>query len=314
MSIKERGESMIYTVTFNPSLDYIVSVDDFELGMTNRTKEEIMLPGGKGINVSIVLKNLGLESTALGFSAGFVGNEIERRVNDFGITSWFINIDNGCSRINVKLKSSDGTEINGKGPDISKDKLSELMTKLEELKDGDVLILAGSVPESMPSDIYKDIIIKLRERNIIIVVDATSTLLLNVLPYRPFLIKPNHHELSEIFGVKLESKDEIALYASKLKDMGARNVLVSMGKMGAVFVAEDGSIYEAEAPDGILVNSVGAGDSMVAGFIAGWSKNSSYEEAFAMGVAAGSASAFSENLATGDEVREILNKVKITKK
>ena len=314
MSIKERGENMIYTVTFNPSLDYIVSVDDFELGMTNRTKEEIMLPGGKGINVSIVLKNLGFESTALGFSAGFVGNEIERRVNDFGITSWFINIDNGCSRINVKLKSSDGTEINGKGPDISKDKLSELMTKLEELKDGDVLVLAGSVPESMPSDIYKDIIIKLRERNIIIVVDATSTLLLNVLPYRPFLIKPNHHELSEIFGVKLESKDEIALYASKLKDMGARNVLVSMGKMGAVFVAEDGSIYEAEAPDGILVNSVGAGDSMVAGFIAGWSKNSSYEEAFAMGVAAGSASAFSENLATGDEVREILNKVKITKK
>ena len=289
---------MIYTVTFNPSLDYIVSVDDFKLGLTNRTSSELILPGGKGTNVSTVLKNLGFESTALGFVAGFTGNEIVKRLNDMGIKSDFISIENGISRINLKLKSIDGTEINGAGPDISEEKVNELMDKLNQLKEGDVLVLAGSIPSSMSDNIYRDIMADLKDRGVMIVVDATKDLLLNVLEYHPFLIKPNNHELGEIFDVKLTTREEVIPYGRKLQEKGARNVLVSMAGEGAVLIAEDGQVFDAPAPKGKLINGVGAGDSMVAGFVAGWIEKQDYEYAFHMGVASGSASAFSENLAT----------------
>ena len=288
---------MIYTVTFNPSLDYIVSVDDFKLGLTNRTSSELILPGGKGTNVSTVLKNLGFESTALGFVAGFTGNEIVKRLNDMGIKSDFISIENGISRINLKLKSIDGTEINGAGPDISEEKVNELMDKLNQLKEGDVLVLAGSIPSSMSDNIYRDIMADLKDRGVMIVVDATKDLLLNVLEYHPFLIKPNNHELGEIFDVKLTTREEVIPYGRKLQEKGARNVLVSMAGEGAVLIAEDGQVFDAPAPKGKLINGVGAGDSMVAGFVAGWIEKQDYEYAFHMGVASGSASAFSENLA-----------------
>ena len=300
---------MIYTVTFNPSLDYIVSVDDFKLGLTNRTSSELILPGGKGTNVSTVLKNLGLESTALGFVAGFTGNEIVKRLNDIGIKSDFISIENGISRINLKLKSIDGTEINGAGPDISEEKVNELMDKLNQLKEGDVLVLAGSIPSSMSDNIYRDIMADLKDRGVMIVVDATKDLLLNVLEYHPFLIKPNHHELGEIFDVKLTTREEVIPYGRKLQEKGARNVLVSMAGEGAVLIAEDGQVFDAPAPKGKLINGVGAGDSMVAGFVAGWIEKQDYEYAFHMGVASGSASAFSENLATKEEIINVYNQV-----
>lgn len=300
---------MIYTVTFNPSLDYIVSVDDFKLGLTNRTSSELILPGGKGTNVSTVLKNLGLESTALGFVAGFTGNEIVKRLNDMGIKSDFISIENGISRINLKLKSIDGTEINGAGPDISEEKVNELRDKLNQLKEGDVLVLAGSIPSSMSDNIYRDIMADLKDRGVMIVVDATKDLLLNVLEYHPFLIKPNNHELGEIFDVKLTTREEVIPYGRKLQEKGARNVLVSMAGEGAVLIAEDGQVFDAPAPKGKLVNGVGAGDSMVAGFVAGWIEKQDYEYAFHMGVASGSASAFSENLATKEEIINVYNQV-----
>lgn len=300
---------MIYTVTFNPSLDYIVSVDDFKLGLTNRTSSELILPGGKGTNVSTVLKNLGLESTAIGFVAGFTGNEIVKRLNDMGIKSDFISIENGISRINLKLKSIDGTEINGAGPDISEEKVNELRDKLNQLKEGDVLVLAGSIPSSMSDNIYRDIMADLKDRGVMIVVDATKDLLLNVLEYHPFLIKPNNHELGEIFDVKLTTREEVIPYGRKLQEKGARNVLVSMAGEGAVLIAEDGQVFDAPAPKGKLINGVGAGDSMVAGFVAGWIEKQDYEYAFHMGVASGSASAFSENLATKEEIINVYNQV-----
>ena len=300
---------MIYTVTFNPSLDYIVSVDDFKLGLTNRTSSELILPGGKGTNVSTVLKNLGFESTALGFVAGFTGNEIVKRLNDMGIKSDFISIENGISRIILKLKSIDGTEINGAGPDISEEKVNELMDKLNQLKEGDVLVLAGSIPSSMSDNIYRDIMADLKDRGVMIVVDATKDLLLNVLEYHPFLIKPNNHELGEIFDVKLTTREEVIPYGRKLQEKGARNVLVSMAGEGAVLIAEDGQVFDTPAPKGKLINGVGAGDSMVAGFVAGWIEKQDYEYAFHMGVASGSASAFSENLATKEEIINVYNQV-----
>ena len=297
---------MLYTVTFNPCLDYIVSVDDFKLGLTNRTKDELMLPGGKGINVSIILKNLGFENTALGFTAGFVGEEIKRRVEEIGIVSNFIDLPDGISRINVKLKSIDGTEINGKGPEISSEKIEELMTQLDALKEGDVLFLAGSIPASMPDDMYSRICARMQGKGVEIVVDATRDLLLNVLKYHPFLIKPNNHELGDIFGVTLKTREEVVPYATRLQEMGARNVLVSMAGEGAVLVSENNEVHKSTAPEGKLVNGVGAGDSMVAGFMAGWLSTGSYLEAFHMGLACGSASACSEYLATKEEVEEFL--------
>lgn len=300
---------MIYTVTFNPSLDYIVSVDDFRLGLTNRTSSELLLPGGKGINVSTILTNLGIESTALGFVAGFTGDEIIRRAEQIGVRSDFIRIEDGISRINVKLKSIDGTEINGMGPDISGEKTEELMRKLDVLDKGDVLVLAGSIPSSMPDDIYSRILKRLKGKAVTFVVDATGELLLNVLKYHPFLIKPNNHELGDLFGVELKTRKEVVPYGRKLQEMGARNVLISMAGEGAVLVAEDGSVYDTPAPKGILVNAVGSGDSMVAGFTAGWMEKKDYRHAFYMGVAAGSASAFSEYLATKDEIMSLYERI-----
>ena len=300
---------MIYTVTFNPSLDYIVSVDDFKLGMTNRTSSEQMLAGGKGINVSIVLKNLGLENTAYGFIAGFTGDEISKRLDRAGVNADFIKADSGISRINLKLKTIDGTEINGAGPDISKENIESLMSRLARLKAGDVLVLAGSIPSCIPDDIYMNIMRMLDGRKVMIVVDATSSLLMNVLKYKPFLIKPNQDELGDIFGVTLSTREEVIPYALRLKEMGAVNVLISMGGKGAVLIDEHGNVYEADAPKGELKNSVGAGDSMVAGFMAGYLQTCNYEDAFRMGVATGSASAFSENLATKAEIQAVYEQV-----
>lgn len=300
---------MIYTVTFNPSLDYIVSVDDFTLGRVNRTTKELVYPGGKGVNVSLVLKNLGMENTALGFTAGFTGTEIERGLKEWGCLTDFIRIPQGMSRINMKLRSREESEINGQGPEISEEALEELYRKLDVMKQDDVLVLAGSIPNSMPDSSYEQILARVQDRQIRTVVDATGDLLVNVLKYHPFLIKPNNHELEEIFNVPMNSRETIVRYAGKLQEQGAGNVLISMAGDGAILVAEDGSVQESPAPEGTLINSVGAGDSMVAGFITGYLKSRSYEEAFHMGIAAGSASAFSERLATQAEVDGILEQM-----
>ena len=308
---RREGYKVIYTVTFNPSLDYIVSVKDFRPGMTNRTSSELVLAGGKGINVSIVLGNLGIKSTALGFIAGFTGDEIVRRLHNGGINSEFIKINDGISRINIKLKSIDGTEINGQGPHIDSSHIEQLMNRLRRLESGDVLVLAGSIPAGISDNIYKDIMDMLKDKGVQIVVDATSRLLTNVLEYNPFFIKPNQHELGDIFNVTLNTQEEVIPYALELKKMGAVNVCVSMGGKGAILVADDGNVYKAKAPDGILKNSVGAGDSLVAGFLSGWIEMKDYEYAFRKGVATGSASAFSERLATNGEVNDLIGKVTI---
>lgn len=297
---------MIYTLTFNPSLDYIVTVPRFTCGIVNRTTEEVIFPGGKGINVSMVLKNLGFENTALGFLAGFTGDKLKSLVEEKGIHAEFISVKEGMSRINVKLRSEQETEINGQGPAIGETDIQKLYERLEQLKDGDILVMAGSIPDVMPGTMYMDIMKHLRDKKLKIVVDATKDLLVNVLEYHPFLIKPNNHELGEIFGVTIQEKADVVAYAKKLQAKGARNVLISMAGDGAVLVAEDGTVYESDAPKGKVVNSVGAGDSMVAGFLAGYLEHGSYEKAFRMGVCTGSASAFSEQLATKEEVLALL--------
>lgn len=296
---------MIYTLTFNPSLDYIVTVSDFTCGIVNRTTEEIIFPGGKGINVSMVLKNLGYESTALGYYAGFTGDKLKTLLEEKGIKTDFIPVKEGLTRINVKIRSTQESEINAQGPAISKEDIQKLYEKLDNLADGDILVMAGSIPDVMPGTMYMDIMKHLQEKNLKIVVDATKNLLVNVLPFHPFLIKPNNHELGEIFGVKITEKADVIHYAKQLQEKGARNVLVSMAGEGAVLVAEDGTVYRSEAPKGTVINSVGAGDSMVAGFLAGYMESESYEKAFKMGVYTGSASAFSKELATKDEVEEL---------
>ena len=300
---------MIYTITFNPALDYIVRVDDFKLGQVNRTSYEEIYAGGKGINVSIVLNNLSVENIALGYIAGFTGEEIEKKVKSMGCKTDFIKLNNGLSRINVKLKSNEESEINGQGPDITDNDLDKLYKKLDLLKEGDVLVLAGSIPNTLPENIYEIIMERLKDKTVKIIVDATRDLLLNVLRYRPFLIKPNHHELGDLFNIEIKNEEEIIIYAKKLKEMGARNVLISMAGDGAIFITEDNRVIKSSAPKGKLVNSVGAGDSMVGGFIAGYLKNKNFEEAFKMGVATGSASAFSEGLATKDKVYELLKEI-----
>ena len=300
---------MIYTVTFNPAIDYIVRMDKpLDPGMTNRSASEDCFFGGKGINVSTVLKNLGIENTALGFAAGFTGEAIVESVNKKGIIADFIMLKEGISRINVKIKSDEETEINAQGPKISDEAYDELLTKLDKLQKDDILILAGSIPNSLPSNVYEIILERLYDKGVVFVVDATKDLLLKVLKYNPFLIKPNNHELGDMFGVKLKTDEEIFTYAKKLQEMGARNVLISMAGDGAIFVPEGGeTFFKSPAPKGKLVNSVGAGDSMVAGFVAGYiESNGDYERAFKMGLCTGSASAFSENLATRPEVEALL--------
>lgn len=296
---------MIYTVTFNPALDYVVRLDQLTLGMVNRSNAEAVYYGGKGINVSTVLRNIGVDSVALGFVAGFTGKEIENGVKTLGVKTDFIRLAKGLSRINVKIKAEQETEINGQGPDIGEQELAQLFEKLDRLNSGDCLILAGAIPASLPNDIYEQIMERLSDKKIDIVVDATRDLLMNVLKYHPFLIKPNNHELGEIFGVVLRTRDDIVLHAKKLQEQGARNVLVSMAGDGAILVTETGDVFQIGVPKGTVVNSVGAGDSMVAGFTASYFKDHDYYEALKFGTATGSATAFSEGLATMELVEKL---------
>lgn len=296
---------MVYTVTFNPAIDYVVHIGEMKLGATNRSEREEMYFGGKGINVSIVLRELGIASKALGFMAGFTGEAIEKGLADMGIDTDFVRLKNGNSRINVKIKSAEETELNGQGPDIDDKAIKALFEKLDTLSDGDTLILAGSIPSSLPSDIYEQILAKLSEKKIKVVVDATKDLLLNVLKYKPFLVKPNNHELGEMFGVELKSDANIEKYARKLQEMGAVNVLISMAGDGAMLIDEHGKMHRCGVCKGKVKNSVGAGDSMVAGFTAG-SLQGDYEYALKLGTAAGAATAFSDGLATKEKIAELL--------
>ena len=294
---------MIYTVTLNPSLDYTVAVEDFALGRINRTASEAVSPGGKGVNVSIMLKNLGIESTVLGFIAGFTGEEIRKRIQERKCPEKLIFLENGRSRINVKIRSNEESELNGSGPLIDSDAIRRLYMQLDEMQQEDILVLAGSVPPSLPCSIYSSIMARANRKGIKTVVDAATGLLTATLQHMPFLVKPNHTELGEIFQKEVSDKKDAIIFGKKLQDMGARNVLVSMAGKGAVLVSEDGQILESGAPKGKLVNSVGAGDSMVAGFLAGFLETGDYRHAFYMGLAAGSASAFSEGPATLLEVQ-----------
>ena len=299
---------MIYTVTFNPAIDYIVHTGTMQVGQVNRSQGEELYFGGKGINVSFVLHELGLPSKALGFVAGFTGAAIEAGIQEQGIATDFVHLDSGFSRINVKIKSGEETELNGQGPNISEAAVAELFEKLNQLQDGDILILAGSIPNTMPADSYEKILAHLSDKKIKFVVDATKDLLLKVLPYHPFLIKPNNHELGELFGVTLHSIEEIATYAKKLQEMGAQNVLISMAGDGALLIDETGKQHVCGVCKGTVKNSVGAGDSMVAGFVAG-SMHGDYEAALKLGTAAGGATAFSEGLAQRAEIERLLQQL-----
>lgn len=299
---------MIFTVTFNPSLDYIVRVDEMRLGTINRTNYEQLLPGGKGINVSIVMGNLGHPSRALGFSAGVTGVALEKLLADAGVDADLVHVKEGFTRINAKVKAVEETELNGQGPRIAPEDVDALFSKLDVLGQDDTLVISGSVPNTLPSDMYEQVMERLAGRGVRIVVDAERDLLTRVLPYRPFLVKPNNHELGDIFGVTLKTRDEVVPYARRMQEMGAQNVLVSMAGEGGVLVAADGQVYQSPAAKGTVVNSVGAGDSCVAGFLAGLMETGSYQAAFRMGLAAGSASAFSDHLATRPEVEDLMSR------
>lgn len=302
---------MIYTVTLNPSIDYIIHVPHFKDGMINHTDEELMRPGGKGINVSSILHSLGYETTALGFTAGDIGNVIDRMVKKKGITTDFIVLSSGNSRINVKMRSDSETEINGMGPHIFEEDMHKLYEKLDDIKDGDVLVLSGSVPSHLSKTAYADILQYVSHKDVLCIVDAEGELLTNTLSFHPFLIKPNQHELSAIFHHEINTKEEAAYYGHKLLDNGARNVLISMGKDGAVLVSEDKQDLFMPAPIGKVINSVGAGDSMVAGFLYGWLESHDYNKALTMGIAAGSATAFEEDLANRKEIYDLLYQITV---
>lgn len=300
---------MIYTVTFNPALDYILELDKLEIGKIQKSKTELILPGGKGINVSTVLTNLEVENIALGYKAGFVGAEIERLLKNMNVKTDFIDLGEGNSRINVKISGEEETAINTNGPKISENKILELLDKLKTLNENDFLVLSGSIPSSIKDDIYEKICSIVKKQNVKIVVDATKNLLVQALKYNPFLIKPNNEELGEIFGVEIHTKEDAYVYGKKLKEMGAKNVLVSMGKTGAALIDEADQEYFLKSPEGKRVNTVGSGDSMVAGFIAGFLKYNNYNDALKMGVSAGSASALSKYLATKEEVYNLFNNI-----
>lgn len=300
---------MIYTVTFNPALDYILELDKLEIGKIQKSKTELILPGGKGINVSTVLTNLEIDNIALGYKAGFVGAELERLLRNMNVKTDFIDLEEGNSRINVKISGEEETAINTNGPKISENKILELLEKLKTLNANDYLVLSGSIPSSIKDDIYEKICSIVKKQNVKIVVDATKNLLVQALKYNPFLIKPNNEELGEIFGVEIHTKEDAYVYGKKLKEMGAQNVLVSMGKIGAALIDEAGQEYFIKSPEGKRVNTVGSGDSMVAGFIAGFLKYNNYNDALRMGVSAGSASALSKYLATKEEVYNLFNNI-----
>ena len=305
---------MIYTVTLNPSIDYVIKLDHLNNGSVNRVSKENIYPGGKGINVSRILKTLGYDNIATGFVSGFTGDFIINSLNELDIKSDFIKLESGFTRINVKIKSDEETEINGQGPHISEEKLNELFNKLDELREDDILILAGSIPSTLNEKLYEVIMDKVKDSKAKVVVDATKNLLLNVLKYNPFLIKPNNHELEEIFNVRIHNEEDIITYANKLKDMGAKNVLVSRGKDGALLVTEDNKVYVSNVPKGNVINSVGAGDSMVAGFVCGYLNTNSYEEALKLGAASGSATAFSSDLAKRELIYKLIDHISIERK
>lgn len=302
---------MIYTVTLNPSMDYVIKLDKLNYGSVNRVDEEHLYPGGKGINVSIMLNELGYKSVSLGFISGFTGKYIVNCMNERNLNCDFVEVANGFSRINIKIKSNEETEVNGRGPNITLENLQSLYEKIDSLNDGDILVLAGSIPPSLDDKLYENIMKRLEDKNIKIIVDATKNLLLNVLKYKPFLIKPNNHELEEMFDIKLNSIDDIAKYAMKLQDMGARNVLISMGKDGALLITENKEVFLSNVPKGSVKNSVGAGDSMVGGFIAGYLNTNSYKEALKLGAACGSATAFSDDLATKEYIDSLINEINV---
>lgn len=304
---------MIYTVTLNPSMDYVVSLKDFQLGKTNRTEEEQIYAGGKGINVSMQLKNLGFSSVILGFVAGFTGREIRRQLEEKEMLTDFVLLPEGNSRINLKIRNLEGTEINGSGPAISSGYMDELLQKLEGLGEGDLLFLMGSIPGSVSQTIYAQMMKRLEHKGVLVVLDTAGEALRSALFQKPFLIKPNQQELSELFGVKIKTREEVIPYGEKLQKMGARNVLISLAGEGAVLVSEEGKIYQASAPKGTLVNSVGAGDAMVAGFMAGWLEKKDYAHAFYKGLATGSAAAFSEGVAIQQDVQDLYERLKFNK-
>lgn len=299
---------MIYTVTFNPAIDYVVGIDRIETGCVNRLSSEQIYFGGKGINISIVLRELGIESTALGFVAGFTGEAIENGLKEAGIITDFVRLEKGNSRINVKIKSDAETELNASGPEISDTALSVLFEKLKSLRNGDTIVLAGSVPKSLPEDIYEQILHQLSDRDIRAVVDASKELLIKSLRYKPFLIKPNLQELGEIFGEISVSDDEIIACAEKLREMGAQNVLVSMAGDGAILLDSGNNIHKSGVCSGTVRNSVGAGDSMIAGFLAGISAGD-FTYALKLGTAAGGATAFSDGLASREDIIKLFEQL-----
>ena len=300
---------MIYTVTFNPAIDYIVYMKELEKGSINRCERETAFFGGKGINVSFMLKELGHESTALGFVAGFTGNAIEQGISQQGLHPDFVHLAKGLTRINVKIRSGEETDINAQGPDIEQEDICRLFEKLDRLSGGDIIVLAGSIPKTLPSDIYERIMERLKDKGVYFVVDATKELLVNSLKYKPFLVKPNNDELGEIFGVEIKTPERSAEYAQRLIQMGARNVLVSMGRKGAVLCDERGQTHFQPAVGGDAVDTVGAGDSMVAGFIAGYTDKKDYAFALQLGTAAGAATAFSEGLGSREKIYELLHEL-----
>ena len=301
---------MIYTLTLNPSLDYIIKLDDLELGQTNRSYDEKIYPGGKGFNVSTILQRLSIDNTALGFVGGFTGKQIEDMLKDRGIDFHLCHLTHGVSRINVKIKGKEETEINANGPDISSLDLEHLFDQIKTMNNGDYLIMAGSVPSSLPQDIYSQIIERLKDKDIEFIIDTNKNLLLNVLIYQPFLIKPNLAELEELFHVNINTREEIINYANKLREKGAKNVLVSLGKDGAILVTEE-HVYLSNAANGKLINSVGSGDSMVAGFVAGYTQTDNFEWALKLASACGGATAFSDDLATKEMIDHVLKDIEV---
>lgn len=312
---------MIYTITFNPALDYTVQVEKFEIGKINRTKSENILAGGKGLNVSIILKRLGIENTALSFIAGFTGKELERKIRQYNIKTEFIETNRGYTRINVKISSLEKnsliqeseTALNGNGPEITEDDIEKLLQKIQNINSNDIVILSGNIPKCINENIYEIICKELDGNNVKFVVDASQKLLMNCLKYKPFFIKPNKEELEETFNTKIETKEEIIIYAKKLQEKGAQNVLISLGGDGAILLTEKNEVYYSNTPKGQVINTVGAGDSMVAGFVAGYLKKKDYKEALKLGIASGSATAFSAGLAMNEEINGLLKQITIEK-
>lgn len=296
---------MVYTITLNPALDYVMKVGKLRYDDINRSKSEEIYYGGKGINVSVILTRLGVHNKALGFVAGFTGRKLEQMLVDEGIDCDFNRLSNGQTRINVKIKADTELDVNASGPDISEDDIKDLMDKLDDIGENDYLVLAGSIPSTLPDDIYERILSRLQSRGVNFIVDATGDLLKKALPYKPFLVKPNHHELGDLFGVETKTEEDIVKYARKVQEMGARNVLVSRAKDGATLIDENSNVTTFANVDGELVNSVGCGDSMVAGFVAGYISKKDYAYALKLGAACGNATAFSEELATADEIKKV---------